>query len=442
MSASAFSRVRRNTVPIPKGGQLQMGYYNPAITSGGKFREWSSSKIQLQNYNFTAPYLKAQVTMDNKHGGPPYKEGGAFRTLRIEYCSPYRGIYGRGTYPRNDGLMRYVGGFGPPDDTKFGGDLPVGDLSICLASNSSLFPDMTGMGDKGYALAKPKLEKASGFVFVAEARDIPKMLKTTSQGFHDIWKAMGGSQISKVMQPKKLADQFLNHQFGWSPFLGDLRRFDNVIQNAHSLNSQLTRNNGQAIRRRVTLGSGSTSRVILGGNGVVLGPGLANDYFSGTPTWQTIELEEFETYAVGRFRYYRPEFDSANPDYLSAWNVAMRQMTLYGLRPSPSNIYKATPWTWAVDWVSNFGDHIDYLTDIALDSISCSYFYVMHHRKVTRRFIQTLPFISGMKTLQFDRVIESKQRQEGAGPYGFSLTWDQLTPRQIAIAGALGISRR
>jgi len=441
MTVSVFTRTRRRITPIPKGGQLKMGFYNPAVTSGGKFRSWSPVEINPQYYTFDAPYSEAKLTMDNIHGGPPFVTGGAFRTLKIEYCTPYRGVFGRGTYVRNDSLQRYVGGFGPPSTEQFGTDLAIGDLSICLAANSSFFPDMTGMGDKGYSLAKPHLEKASGFVFAAEIRDVPKMLKTTAKGFHDIWKTMGGSQISNVMQPKKLADQFLNHQFGWSPFLSDLRKFDNVIQNSHALNSRIERENGRAVRKRVTLGSESKVRVISSGTGVSLGPGLVNDYFSGVPTWQCLEIEENSTYAVGRFRYYRPEFDHDSPDYLSAWNVAMRQLTLYGLRPSPSNIYKATPWTWAVDWVSNLGDHIDYLTDIAVDSLVCDYFYVMHRRTVSRKFIQVLPFIAGMKTLEFTRVIESKQRQEGAGPYGFSLSWENLTPRQIAIAGALGITR-
>lgn len=119
----------------------------------------------------------------------------------------------------------------------------------------------------------------------------------------------------------------------------------------------------------------------------------------------------------------------------------MRYMTLYGLRVNPSNIYKAIPWSWALDWISNAGDYVDQLTDIWSDSIAAEYFYVMHHLRVTRTLTITLPFVSGGVTFVFHRYYDCKQRLEASGPYGFSLSWDNLSPRQLAIAGALGISR-
>jgi hypothetical protein len=438
---STFTRIRRKVTPIPKGGQLKMGYYNPAVTSGGQFLRWHEAQLSPQYYTFAAPYSIAQLTMDNIHGGPPYITGGAFRTLKIEYCVPYYGVFGKGSYERNDKAFRYVGGFGPPSHEQFKSDPAVGDLSVALTVGSSFFPDMTGMGDKGFARAKPELEKASGFVFSAEIRDAPRMLKQTSKAFKETWEAMGGSKTSARMAPKKVADDFLNYQFGWKPFIGDLKKFDFVINNSHQINSKITRDNGRAVRRRVSLGNDRKERLIDSGTGVALSPGLVNDYFNGTPKWEVWEVEETTTSAVGRFKYYRPEFDANRPDYLSAWNVAMRQMTMYGFRPSPSNIYKAIPWTWAADWVTNFGDHIDHLSDIAVDSLACDYFYVMHSKQMKRIFRQELPFITGMKVLEFTRLISSKQRQEGAGPYGFSLSWDNLSPRQFAIAGALGIKR-
>jgi hypothetical protein len=170
--------------------------------------------------------------------------------------------------------------------------------------------------------------------------------------------------------------------------------------------------------------------------------GITNDYFNGLPTWEVTEEIQSHAYAVGRFRYYLPEFDASKPEYFSAWNTGMRQLTLYGMRVSPSNVYRAIPWTWAIDWVTNVGDHVDFLSDMATDSVACDYLFVMQHVTKTMKVHQILPFkFSGLQELTFSRVIETKQRQKGGGPYGFSLTWDQLTPRQVAIAGALGIRR-
>jgi hypothetical protein len=87
------------------------------------------------------------------------------------------------------------------------------------------------------------------------------------------------------------------------------------------------------------------------------------------------------------------------------------------------------------------GDHVDQLTDTLVDSIACKYCYVMQTQIKTRKFIATLPLISDTLVLTFTQTLESKMRDEASSPYGFSLSWADLTPTQIAIAGALGISR-
>jgi len=444
--ASAFSRSKRRITPPYKTGIVKMGYYNPAITNNGVFQSWHPAQLQVQNVNFNAPYSTAQITMDNIHSGPPYTAGGPFRTLKINYCEPYYGIFGKGAYERNDKAFRYVGGFGPPSNLQFGGDLPVSDLNVVLVENSSLFPSMGTLGDQAWQRAKPKLEQADGFVFLAEGKELGPMLKQTSQSLSEAWKTMGGvtafkRNIITQMRPKKIADDFLNYQFGWKPFLNDLRKFDNLIQNSVKYADKIRRDNGRWVRRKVTLGDNTTFRLLNAGTGVSLSPGLANDYFESTPKWELYESERTHVYAVGRFKYYRPEFDVPEGQ-LDVWNAVMQAITMSGLRPTPSNVYQAVPWSWAIDWMSNIGQHVDYYSDVWADSLACEYFFVMQHRVVTRKFRQTLPFPTGLKVLEFDRVIDSKQRQSGLGPYGYSLTWDQLTPRQLAIAGALGISRK
>lgn len=165
-------------------------------------------------------------------------------------------------------------------------------------------------------------------------------------------------------------------------------------------------------------------------------------WFLQPASWQLFDITKNFVTGVGKFRFYRPEFDRDIADYTSVIKTLQRRMTIYGLRINPSNIYKATPWTWAIDWVSKVGDHVDHLNDILVDSVACEYAYVMRHQVKIRRFIQTLPFASGTVRLQFDRIVDTKQREGALSPYGFGLTLANLTPRQIAIAGALGITRR
>jgi len=441
--ASSFTRIRKRIIPLYKKGEVELGYFNSAITDSGKFVSWHPNRINVQTYNFSdVPYDEAKITMDNVHPGPPYRNGGPFRTLKLKWSSPYYGVHGIGTYVRNDGLQRYVGGFGPPTNNQFLTSSGLYDLSVVLIENSPAFPSMSGLGDKGYSRTKPKLEQASAFVFAREGGDTPRMLKTTAKGFSDIWKLMGGSTSSRIMDPKKIADQFLNQQFGWKPFLSDLRKFDDVIQNSARYIENISNRNGLWTRKRVTLEDVSTDVRIASGTGVSLAPVLPGEYFSSQPTWEVREITRSHAYAVGKFYYYNPAFDKSLADNLSGWNHAMRAITLAGARPTPSNVYKSIPWTWAIDWVSNVGLHVDFISDMLVDSVACQYLYVMKTETKIRRYIQYLPFPSRPLTLTFDRFTESKQRQEGTGPYGFSLSWDDLTPRQLAIAAALGISRK
>lgn len=453
----SFSRSRVKITPSKKKGSFSLGYFNSMTTSGGvPTGNWSPAIINPQFFNYQAPYQEAKYCLDDLHQGPPFREGGPFRALRLVYTQPYFGLFGKGVYVRNDGLQRYVGGFGPPANSYFGGT-DISNVNTYFVPNGSLFPSMGSWGLKAWQMCRPKLEKASAMVFLAELRDLPGMLRTTSEGFHNAWKDYGGGytnlrnalSLGKSFQPKAVADQFLNQQFGWAPFLGDLQRFNSTFDRAPFLLSQLTEQNGKWVKRRVTLKEDEVVAKINSGFGVALDPGTLgtaetgpNGYFSTRPSWEVVEVVQTKITAVGSFQYYRPEFDKSLSDYNSAISAIDRQLTLYGLRVNPSNLYKAYPWTWAIDWVSDIGAHVSYLNDIWSDSIAAKYFYLMQHQVTSRKFRQILPFSSGTVVLEFERIIDSKQREEGASPYDFSLSWDQLTPRQLLIAAALFITRR
>lgn len=453
----ATSRTRSKFTPARLGrvwsDPIPLGWFRQKLSgtnNGIPWEEWAGYHESEISYNPDVSLVEGKITTDELHSGPPFKTGGPFKSITVSTGLPLGGVYGKGVYTNASGMRRYEGGFGPPANWAWEvgwAQTPLAGLSI----NSTHFPSMAPWVDLGWARTKPKLEKASAFVFIAEAKDLPRMLKTTSDGFHQVWKSIKGDPVSPMMQPKAAANHFLNHQFGWKPFLNDISGFNQTYQNTARLLGKTTRDNGKFVRRRVNLSDGQPVTTVLGQsnltpNGIsyaipLLPFSFPADYFTHPPHWSVQETTQSNVSAVGKFRYYRPEFDDSLPDYSSAWNSAMRYMTLYGLRVNPSNIYKAIPWSWALDWISNAGDYVDQLTDIWSDSIAAEYFYVMHHLRVTRTLTITLPFVSGGVTFVFHRYYDCKQRLEASGPYGFSLSWDNLSPRQLAIAGALGISR-
>jgi hypothetical protein len=115
-------------------------------------------------------------------------------------------------------------------------------------------------------------------------------------------------------------------------------------------------------------------------------------------------------------------------------------MDLFGLRVNPSNLYNAIPWTWAADWVTNTGDYVQRISDIVSDGLMAEYFYAMCSEDRVRTFTSVYPLHTRSVTCETTIRMSSKQRVEASSPLGFSSSWSNLTPRQIAIAGALGIT--
>jgi hypothetical protein len=150
-----------------------------------------------------------------------------------------------------------------------------------------------------------------------------------------------------------------------------------------------------------------------------------------------------KVWAVGSFKYYRPEFDVSafEGNDFSMLQNAQRLLTLYGLRVNPTLLWKITPWTWLVDWFTGFGKHIQRLDDFVQDGIVARYLYVMDTEEQILTKTSVLNFYSGPLTLNFQRRFTIKQREPADSPYGFNVPWSSITPTQWAILGALGVSR-
>lgn len=410
----------------------------------------------LQTYvKLTGDFLKKERCWDQINPGPPYRGGGPFTDIKVD--NQMYNVQGVGTYfsrsaQAGTGEM-YVGGWSNPT---FAGD----DISFATYANlgivpsgllTSIIPEIEGLGPEAYRRMRPQLEIAGMGQFLGEARDLPRMLKTTAQGFSNSWKALfgnSGRSLSPEM-PKKVADQFINSQFGWVPFVNDLKKFDDVVHNSQKYVDRISRMNGQWDKRFTVLSNTETQEVLLDEGGMGVWPigtqigfmfSLGSDGLQALP-WMNTSLEETQKiWSSGWFKYYRPEFDSHLSGYNSAWGAAQRQLMLYGARINPSVLYKITPWSWLADWFTNLGTNIDNANSRGLDgSVSRNLFLMAHsHRRI--RFQQFLPLRSGPQRMTWLRNVDAKMRRIG-GPYGLGWSSSSLTARQTAILLALGISR-
>lgn len=470
------TRIRSRVTPVKKSGSQLLGKIFPWNTN---IKGWHPTPNQTLTHSFNLNYVEGEFCADELHTGPPYKTGGPFKHLRVNRCSPY-GVSGVNQYFRmadgNPALwQKYLGGFSPPDEVTFGG-LGLSNPNTILTFNSSLYPDMMPYSSQAWSKTKPRIQQNNLLVSLAEARDLGRMarsLRDRAQFFHKAWKNMGGLEVNGAMFPKKLANEFLEYQFGWQPFLSDLRQLYATYHGSDRIFKHLSDRNGKPTRREATIvgryippnvareaglgnkvdpgapdaqgGSYDPEKTDIktgGGVGQICNPSLHANFFSMSPYWERREIVETIVRASGKFSYYRPEFDTGLNDHSAPWFEIQRWLTVYGLRISPSNVWRATPWTWLIDWFTNVSEHIDLLTDTILDSVVCHYLYITQHKRRTWKVIQHLPFSqTGMLTLEWVQEVESKERMGASSPYGVSLTWDNLTPRQLTILAALGLSR-
>lgn len=407
--------------------------------------------------------LNLEKTWDNINPGPPYLSGGPFRNLVCHLPSSkqvgtgtFNNLGSSGTTSNDYGV--YEGSFA--DD----GEWPAGPSYETIRDrNFSSFTNLSPYHQRAWDQCKPQVPKGNLSQFIYELRDLPGMLKTSANAFHRQWLDLSRGRGKRgfmlpYMQPEEAADHFINNEFGWKPFLNDIFKLFDIWNNTVKHIADLSRDNGIFVRRRKVLEeSESVSSFIWIPQSATVPSSASLTDPSGrpfckqgnTPVGTGTGLTTFTTrtrkrvWAVGSFKYYRPEFDSLlfDQDQYNYFQSAQRLMTLYGLRITPTLVYRLVPWTWLGDWFTDFSKHLERLDDFVVDGIVARYLYVMNQQEDEITKTCTLNFWSGPITVNFQRRFSLKQREIADSPYGFSSPWKTLSPRQLGILGALGFTR-
>jgi len=435
-----------------------------------RYRLGKPSRIVNKFVGGTLPLSDAlQQTWDQKNPGPPYRSGGPFFSAEMHLPhsqnSPYLNVSNLG-YPSvtSDERATYQGyvidnGFWDTDTLS---NYRTGKPSARV---------LTAYHTLAWDKLKPQIAKANVGQFIYELKDLPHMLRTTSEGFAHAWEQDAtrirdsvGSKFNKsveFMQPRNAADHFLNHQFGWVPFVSDLQSMIHVYFESRDLLIRTVKENGRWVRKRRVLETTDDdtlvnhydtpscipgqSDFIVNGQGYqsdqnIMDFRIVNGSLSGGAT--DIRIRETKTvWAVGSFRFYRPEFDDNLIGFESQLVNIQRLLTLYGARINPTTLWKITPWSWLVDWFVHLGDFIAHWDDYVNDGIVAKYLYVCQtYRRDVTKTVQFY-FKSGTFAHSWQRSFVSKRREPADSPYGFNRPWSSITPSQWAILGAIGIGR-
>lgn len=249
----------------------------------------------------------------------------------------------------------------------------------------------------------------------------------------------GKTALKSGINPKSLSDEFLNYQFGIAPTINDARKLVKAHKDSEKILAQLYRDSGKLVRRRRSLPPEVTTQTqrFEGQLPQTLTPYALNSYqVRNGPLVTTTKITR-KFWFSGGYTYFFPKQEG--------WHRKIAELEkVYGVIPDANDLYQLTPWSWAVDWVSNTGDLVQNLTSFAQDSLVLRYGYVMCHTTVdiTDEWSGQLAVRGSWTpvTLTSKSRVVIKQRRH-ATPYGFGLSYDGFSDRQKAIIAALGISR-
>lgn len=308
-----------------------------------------------------------------------------------------------------------------------------------LTPTAALFPpsarssddELGELGATAISRCKPTKSTASFATALGELRKdgLPKILgaQTWQNRTDSLRKNAGG--------------EFLNLEFGWQPLLHDVRSLAAGVLEMDKLASQYIRDAGRPVRRDYRFPTiKSVSDPVLAGTNVEHVQPFNSRFWDGTIAQKTyyIDYTEKQQWFEGVFSYAIPPATKK----LLGKHVSSAAEVL-GVVPTPEVLWNLAPWSWAFDWFSNTGDVVSNASDWAVDGLVMRYGYIMERSIVKRTYYtDESNFKPGLGSVAPDLtfITETKIRRR-ANPFGFGVSWNGLSPVQIAIAAALGLSR-
>lgn len=278
-----------------------------------------------------------------------------------------------------------------------------------------------------------------------ELKDVPEMLK---QAF-EIKRKFQGREFAL----RDIHSYNLGILFGWLPLLSDVNSLFNNQEKVAKQVKYILKNNGRPVNRRIefrdetrddlqTVAEYDTSFPELF-------PILVTQSYAGGGHTKITHRTETKLWASGQFRFWFDDLDHLTDTQKAS---AVRTM-LYGISqngPSPSQIYKAIPWSWLIDWFTNLGDNVANLQSDMGDRLVCDYLYLMRTRKttVTQTVTGSIWSAEGIrKDISSSTSTVNKRLERVVGsPFGLYAKHSDLSPFQQAIAvsllGSGGLSRK
>jgi len=290
-------------------------------------------------------------------------------------------------------------------------------------------------GTKLFKAARPTKPEAGLMQLIFETRQ-------------DVPKAIGVTAAQRGFNRQSAGGEYLNLEFGLLPTWSDLQKLSKSVLHAGSLLKQYKRNARQQVRRRRSLPTVSSVTEVVG---PFANPAIGSFFGQVIPDFfwvpdiqlgvtSVTDVVQTDVWFSGAFTYYVNEGHSIL-DRLDRYEQEANY--LLGTRFSADTFWELSPFSWLADWYSDTGTFISNVVALDSDELVMKYGYVMCETRATRTYLKTgltpRPGATAPATLRTDVSYVHKVRHR-ASPYGFGLSDTDLTIRQKAILGALGLS--
>lgn len=376
------------------------------------------------------------------------------------YRSGYLFVSAKVVLERIAGTSAFVRLGGNPKLPQYQGNFVLENTQDTVAPPSTWVSNMTNqqtalanLGAEAYNMLRPDLPDFSAAQTVLELKDFVNPLKNR---FKTIRSKVAAEQAKRKAAKRSLLSKtgrhWLSIQFGYLPLIRDTINFIKAHKTGMGRVEQLIRDSGRPVRRRRELKDYSgesqisyahfqASTPYLGGFGPSFvtqcyGGGLAHD--------STRRHKETKVWAEGRFRYFLPP----GPRTVQYKKKLFRKVI--GANLDIDTVYNLIPWTWMVDYFVDLGHFVQAMSPGVSDRLVADYCYVMSETKWVTHTIGTQYVLTSQDankkpvgspvTASARKTYTLKMRVQGS-PFGFGVKQSNLSPMQLSILGAVGLSR-
>lgn len=386
-----------------------------SVFTGGVWRNdiFKGSSGRYKGTQYTESYGNKKDPRNGK-----YYSGGPFFTYRIEPAFKPRSVKIEGT--KSGEVFKYTGPIVLPFDSS-------GYSGMAAPPRDDSYLDK--VGTTAIAIVDPtnsntQLGVALGELFTERAISLPAI---------STWRKRTGTV-------RDAGSEYLAAQFGWMPLVREVRSTAQTVRDGNKVLENYQAASGTLVHREFAFDD------IVSESETLVSPATRCVYSSSTniPAFNASPVPLVKKRRTVTSRWFSGSFTYANADASTigkCLGLGTEADKLFGLTLTPDVLWELAPWSWALDWFSNTGDVIHNATSFGLAGLVMEYGYVMEETTTTDTYSMPATGLSGVSGPPPDAVVTSvtKRRRE-ANPFGFGLTWEGLSPTQLAITAALGIT--